>query len=70
MFRQSLWLDKGAKQEVTCWWNGNVDIAVKEERRLWQSWKQSGSKADYLEANKTARRGVYDALRAAKLERL
>ena len=47
----------------------NVVILVKQKQRLWKSWKQSGSKDDYLETKRTARRAVYDAKRAAKLKR-
>ena len=38
-------------------------------RRLWKSCKQGGSREDYLEVKRNARRAVYDAKRAAQLER-
>ena len=47
--------------------NGSVDIAIKEKRRLWNSWKQGGSKEDYLKVKTTAERTVYDAKRAAEV---
>ena len=38
---------KGPPRHKVPWsWNDNVDIAVKEKRRLWKSRKQSGSKED------------------------
>ena len=63
------WTKEPPRHSVTWWWNNNVDIAVKEKRRLWKSWKQGGSKEDYLEAKRTTRRAVYDAKRTAELER-
>ena len=62
------WTKRLPKHKVTWWWNEDVDIAVKEKRRFWKSWKQGGSK-EYLEAKKTAKRAFYDAKRASELER-
>ena len=55
---------------VTWWWNNNIDIAVKEKRRLWKNWKEGGSKEVYLEAKRAAKQAVYDAKRAAEQERV
>ena len=63
-----VWTKGPPNHRVTWRWNDNVDI-VKENRRLLKSWKQGGSKEDYLEAKRTARRAVYDAKRAAELKR-
>ena len=63
------WTKGLSKHRVIWWWNEDVDIAVKEKRRFWKSWKQGGSKEEYLEVKKTAKRAFYDAKRAAELER-
>ena len=62
------WTKEQPRHSVTWWWNNNVDIAVKEKRRLRKSWKQGGSTEDYLEAKRTTRRAVYDAKRTNELE--
>ena len=54
---------------VTWCWNDNVDTVLKEKRGLWNSWNQGGSKEDFLEAKRTARRAVYNTKIAAELER-
>ena len=63
------WTKGPPRHRVNWWWNDNVDIAVNEKRRFWKSWKQGGSREDYLETKRTARRAVYDKKRAAKLEK-
>ena len=40
-----------------------------EKRRLWKMWKGGGSKQEYLEAKRAAKRAVYDAKRVAEEER-
>ena len=56
---------------VICWWNGNVEVAVKGKRRFLKNWKEGGSKEVevYLESKKAAKQAVYNAKRAAKKER-
>ena len=56
------------RHRVTWWWTDNVDIAVKEKRRLWKSRSKLVEKKT-TEAKRTARSAVYDAKRAAQLER-
>ena len=63
------WTKGPPRHMVILWWNDNIDTAVKETGKLWKSWKQGGSKEDYLEAKRTARRGVYDTKRTAELQR-
>ena len=56
---------------VICWWNGNVEVAVKGKRRFLKNWKEGGSKEVevYLESKKAAKQAVYNAKRVAKKER-
>ena len=57
------------RHKVTWWWNDNVAQAVEEKRRLFRLWKNGGSKRNYLEAKKAAKRAVYDARKLAEEER-
>lgn len=63
------WTRGRPRHRVTWWWNDNVERAVKEKRRRWKSWKAGGSKEEYLEAKRAAKRAVYDAKKAAEEER-
>ena len=63
------WTKGAARHRVTWWWNERVDVAVKEKRRLWKLWKKGGSKEEYLEAKRAAKKAVYDAKKIAEQER-
>ena len=49
-----------------CWWDSDVDLVIKEKRRLWKIWKSGGSKEAYLEAKLVAKKKVYAAKKKAE----
>ena len=38
------WTKRPPRPKVTWWWNSDVDLVIKEKRRLWKIWKSGGSK--------------------------
>ena len=55
------WTKGPPRHKVTWWWNEQVEVAIKEKRRLWKIWKIGGSKDDYLAAKRQAKKAVYEA---------
>lgn len=49
------WASGPPRHRVPWWQNDNTDVAVKEKRSFWKSWKEGGSKEVYLEAKKAAK---------------
>ena len=42
-----MWQNQGrARHKITWWWNKDTDLAVKEKRRAYVMWKESGSDVD------------------------
>ena len=63
------WTKKPPRHKVTWWWNAEVEVAIKEKRRLWKAWKDGGNKNDYLEAKRNSKKKVYEAKKKAEEER-
>ena len=59
---------KPPKHQVTWWWNGEVDDAIKEKRRLWKAWKSGGSKTEYNNAKRISKKKVYEAKKRVEEE--
>ena len=57
---------KRPRHKVTWWWNSDVDLVIKEKRRLWKIWKSGGSKEGYLEAKRVSKKKVYAAKKKAE----
>ena len=34
------WTNGSAQRKATCWWVGNADTVIKENRCLWKEWKK------------------------------
>ena len=60
------WTKRPPRHKVTWWWTSDVDLVIKEKRRLWKIWKSSGSKEGYLEAKRVAKKKVYAAKKKAE----
>ena len=60
------WTKRPPRRKVTWWWNSDVDLVIKEKRRLWKIWKSGGSKEGYLEAKRVAKKKVYAAKKKAE----
>jgi len=58
--------NKRPPRRETWWWNQDVSAAVSRKRRLWKLWMKGGSKEQYLEAKREAKRAVYIARRSAE----
>ena len=54
------------RHSETWWWNDEVNVYIKDKRRLWKLWKQGGSKEEYQAAKKIAKREVYNAKKLAQ----
>ena len=52
---------KGRWRKETWWWDETVGAAVEKKRKLWKAWRKGGSKEEYLEAKRSAKRAVYAA---------
>ena len=63
------WTKGPPRHKVTCWWNNDVDQAVKKKSQLWKEWKQGGSKEPYLQAKRDSKRAVYAAKKSTEKER-
>ena len=63
------WTKGPPRHKVTWWWNADVEMVIKEKRRLWKAWKQGGNKENYLTAKRAAKRAVYAAKKKAEEER-
>ena len=55
-------------KRTTWWWDDDVDRLITEKRKLWKAWKAGGSKEPYLAAKRAAKKGVFEAKRAADEE--
>ena len=56
-----------SKPKITWWWNEEVESAILEKRRTWRLYKQGLClESEYIAANKSAKRAVYFAKRAAE----
>ena len=56
------------RHKETCWWNNDVDNAVKEKRKARKQWENGGTKEVYLKAKKAAKIVAYFAKRDAQTE--
>ena len=54
------------KRKETWWWNDEVDLTIKEKRRLWKEWQKGGDKEKYLQAKRKAKSAVYVARKRAQ----
>ena len=63
------WTKGPPRHKVTWWWDNDVEILIKEKRKLWKEWKRGGSKEKYLDAKRAARRAVYNAKEKSEKER-
>jgi hypothetical protein len=59
------WSNPKQNRRETWWWNNEVELAIKEKRKLWNVWKRGGSKEPYLAAKRRAKHAVYTAKTAA-----
>ena len=57
---------KRPRHKVTWWRSSDVDLVIKEKRRLWKIWESGGSKEGYLEAKRVAKKKVYVAKKKAE----
>ena len=55
-------------KRTTWWWDDDVDRLIAEKRKLWKAWKAGGSKEPYLAVKRAAKKGVFEAKRAADEE--
>ena len=60
---------KPLRKRETWWWTDEVKVVINEKRRLWKIWKQGGSKEEYLNAKRVAKRSVYLAKKNAEIRR-
>ena len=60
------WTNRPPRHKVRWWWNSDVDLVIKEKRRLWKIWKSGGSKEGYLEAKRVAKKKVYAVKKKAE----
>ena len=60
------WTKGPPRRKETWWWNDQVDLAVKERKRLYKAWKCGGSKEPYLVAKRKVRSEIYAAKKLAE----
>ena len=60
------WTKKKNWKEQTWWWNESVNELIKDKRTKWKEWKSGGSKEQYLDAKRRAKRAVYIAKKSAE----
>ena len=46
-----------------------MTLAIVEKRRCWKAWKQRGSKEQYLQVKRNAKRTVYTAKKTAEVKK-